>query len=104
MNKIYLLLLTLLLAQPAFGQDFGCGVSTIPENKVQYGCGCGYYKQGNSAAPTLFQSDFSFESPKMFIKGKLVKLQSQKVEDLPDNPKRGDKFSQTYTYEGIKIN
>ena len=103
MNRAYLILLVILSSGPAFGEDLGCGVETIPKDQIEYGCGCGFYKETKPEVKTIMQTEMNFESPKMYIGGKLVNLTPVKVENIPDSLKLGDKFSQTYKYNDMEI-
>jgi hypothetical protein len=103
MNRIIPILIVISFSGYALGKDLGCGVSTIPANLIEYGCGCGYYSETQPNLLPALQSDFGFESPQMFIDGKLVQVTAYVMEDIPGNPKLGDKFRQTYKFEHTEM-
>jgi len=103
MKKYCLTLLFLLLLGTAQAKNLGCGVETIPEAKIVYGCGCGYWAETKPILMPILQSDFGFEDARMFIDGKLVEVVPHIIEGIPKKPKIGNGFSQTFRYQNAMI-
>ena len=83
--------------------ELSCGISPIPENIIEYGCGCNYHNNQSSTLSLLFQSEIDASNPRMFIEGELVKLTSSAEGGMPEMPKIGDKFKQTFSYKDKTI-
>jgi hypothetical protein len=96
-------LIFLFIVFPAYGKDLACGVSTIPDDAVQSGCGCGYWLKTKTDLVPLLQSDLSFANPKMYIENTLVLVTPVSVQQIPDNAKAGNIFKQEYQYKNTKI-
>ena len=81
-------------------EEIGCGVSVIPQNKIEYGCGCSYHLDVDKKFVPVFQAELDLQRPRMYIDGKLVPVTPAKIEPIPLNPKIGDKFTQQFSYNG----
>jgi hypothetical protein len=80
-------------------------ISTIPEKDIEYGCGCSYVLKPVNPQnyQVIFLSDFGFEKPKMRIYGKTVTVKPVNVQQIPEDAKVGDRFTQTYQYGSVKL-
>ena len=103
MKKV-LISIILCLGQGVQAENIGCGLEVIPENNIEYGCGCGYwYKTKPTLKPILQSERFDFSDSKAYTNGSLVKAVPIKVEQLPENLKVGDKFQQHYKIGDIDV-
>ena len=75
----------------------------IPQNHIEYGCGCVYRLNRTAPFQIVFQSELNFEQPRAYIEGKLTSLESINVEALPKSPKVGDTFTQLYQHKNVTL-
>lgn len=75
----------------------------IPEEKIEYGCGCGYYSKTSNPIQTFLQAELQFQEPRAYISDGLVHLKPIEVQGIPIDPKIGDTFTQHYRYKDIDL-
>jgi hypothetical protein len=87
-----------------FSQELGCGFSVIPEAQIKHGCGCGYHLRTDEGLRTLFQAGLnSSDNPRMYLNGELVAVQATSTNADNHYSKKGDEFSETYSFDSTII-
>lgn len=89
-----ILVTLILMAISTVSYSKECKIDVIPEAKIEYGCGCGYYKVSNNKYKTVFQSEIDYSQSRMFINKKLTYLKIKNLEPAPS--KVGEKFIQVF--------
>ena len=104
MIRISTLMVALLISLPVLSQELGCGFSAIPEAQIKRGCGCGYHLRTDEGLRTLFQAGLnSSDNPRMYVNGKLVALQAAPTNGEDHYSKKGDEFTETYSFDSTTI-
>jgi hypothetical protein len=98
-----LITLILFLCLPIVALANGSILLPIPQEKIEYGCGCSYRMNESAPFKFVFQSETNYENPTAYISGQLVQLEPIKVETIPKIPKVGDTFTQQYRYKDIDL-
>lgn len=80
-----------------------CGVLPFPVDKIEYGCGCGYLLKESDIKTFILETDIDFKAPRIWSDGEILEIEPKQIEQIPINPKVGDKFTQTYTIEDISL-
>ncbi len=101
--KSITLTFALFLCLPVVALANGSILAPIPQEKIEYGCGCGYRMNKSAPFKTVFQAETNYEHPRAYISGHLVQLEPIKVETMPKEPKVGDTFIQQYRYKDIDL-
>jgi len=103
-TRIPALIAALLISSPVLAQGLGCGFSVIPEAQIKRGCGCGYHLRTNERLRTLFQAGLdSSDKPRMYLNGELVALQAAPTNAHNHYSKKGDEFTETYSFDSTTI-
>ena len=104
MTRIPALIAALLISSPVLSQDLGCGISRIPEAQIKRGCGCGYHLRTDEGTRTLFQAGLnSSDNSRMYVDGELVALQAAPTNSNNHYSKKGDEFTETYSFDSTTI-
>ena len=104
MTRITALIMVLLMSSPVLAQELGCGFSLIPEAQIKRGCGCGYHLRKDDGLRTLFQAGLNAPAnPRMYLNGEIVALQAAPANAEKSDSKKGDEFTETYSFDSITI-